>query len=103
MALGEIDSPDVYDPLVEVYKKGEQDTAFFAAIALGRHGDPKAADVLISGRASMNQFITPAVCLSLAMMNAFDKLDYVKEAYFNSSANEEKTVRCPISWNAGWN
>ncbi|MDZ7815168.1 MAG: HEAT repeat domain-containing protein [Planctomycetota bacterium] len=91
IALGEIDSEDVYEPLVEIYKKTEkQDTVFFASLALGRHGDEKAADVIINGRDGLDQYQRAAACLSLAMMGAIDKADYIKEVFRTAPSNDEK-------------
>ena len=91
IALGEIASEEVYEPLVEIYKETEkQDTVFFASLALGRHGDEKAAEVIINGRDGLDQYQRAAACLSLAMMGAVDKADFIKEVFKTAPSNEEK-------------
>lgn len=90
LALGEIKSPKSFDALVEAFNKGEQETQFFAAVALGRLGDKRAVKVLTDNAGARNQFHSPAVCLSLGMLGAFEGFDFMKQTFQHGGANEER-------------
>ncbi len=90
LALGEIASPECFEPLAEAFRSGELDTAFFAAVALGRLGDPRAIEVLSSGRGDTNQYLRAASSLSLGMLGDIKALDVLERRFLDGVSNEER-------------